>query len=35
MKSGDRVILHLRMTGGLLFTPKLPGRKVHTPDLSL
>ena len=22
MKSGDRVILHLRMTGGLLFTPK-------------
>ena len=33
MKSGDRVILHLRMPS--VHTKKLPGRKVHTPDLSL
>ena len=31
MKSGDRVILHLRMTGGLLFTPKNYRKKsTHT-----
>lgn len=31
MKSGDRVILHLRMTGGLLFTPKTTRKKsTHT-----
>ena len=33
MKSGDRVILHLRRPS--VHTKKLPGRKVHTPDLSL
>lgn len=36
MKSGDRVILHLRMTGGLLFTPKTTRKKsTHTCSFTL